>query len=146
MKKIISITIIVIIAIALIVFVFLYKKNNNSATLSIVPGSSDMIVIISPIKDSKITSPLSFAGRARGTWFFEGSFPVILTDWDGKIIAEGHASAQGDWMTEDFVKFIGSIEFDKPYYGEKGTLIFRKDNPSGLPEYDDAYEISVLFK
>lgn len=146
MKKSILIITSVLVIVAIAFSVFFYRKNKSGVTLNIVPDNSDMIVVVSPIKESKISSPLSFAGRARGTWFFEGSFPVILTDWDGKIIAEGHASAQSDWMTSDFVKFVGTIEFDKPAYGERGTLIFKKDNPSGLQGNDDSYEIPVLFK
>ena len=146
MRKNISIIVAIAVLITIVFFLFIYRRGEIGTTLSIVKDNSEMIIVASPIKDSKITSPLSFTGRARGSWFFEGSFPVILTDWDGKIIADGHASAQDDWMTSDFVKFIGNIEFDKPPYGEKGFLIFKKDNPSGLQGNDDSYEISVLFK
>jgi hypothetical protein len=93
-------------------------------------------------------------GEALGTWFFEGDFPVVLVNWDGLIIAEGYATVQGDdstgssqgWMTEDFVPFEAVIEFEKPSYGKNGTLILRKDNPSGLPEHDNAIEIPILFE
>jgi len=76
---------------------------------------------------------------------FEGDFPVILTNWDGEIIAEGYATAQGDWMTEDFVPFTVEIIFkiSDNWPNNKGTLILRKDNPSGLPENDDALEVPV---
>lgn len=99
-----------------------------------------------PRLNQKISSPLVVEGEARGTWFFEGDFPVILTNWDGLIISEGIAKAQGDWMRESFVKFRAELEFDKPEYSDKGTLILRKDNPSGLPENDDAFEVSVIFE
>jgi len=143
MKKIITIIISVLIIIAgLFIYIYEYKFD-----IKLKPeDSSNLISIISPVKDSKVSSPLSVAGRAKGLWFFEGSFPIILTDWDGKIIAEGHASAQGDWMTNEWVKFIGTLNFTKPEYGEKGSLIFKKSNPSGLSENDNAYEITVLFK
>lgn len=145
MKKTMTTIVILIILAGLVYGIFFYDSNNSVIPISLT-DNSELIVVSSPIKDSKISSPLSVAGRARGSWFFEGSFPIILTDWDGKIIAEGHATAQGDWMTNEFVKFIGNIQFDKPEYGERGTLIFKKDNASGLPENDDAYEITVYFK
>lgn len=111
---------------------------------------SDKIVVMTPPPGSVITSPLTVSGRARGTWYFEGSFPLVLTDWDGKIIAQGHATANGEWMTTSFVPFTGILEFIKPVvnakYGERGSLILRKDNPSGLPEHDDALEITVYFQ
>ena len=106
---------------------------------------ADFIRIYSPRPNEIIRSPLIVEGEARGTWFFEASFPVILTDWDGKIIAEHYATAQGNWMTEDFVPFEAVIEFEKPEYGRNGTLILKKDNPSGLSENDDTLEIPVLF-
>jgi hypothetical protein len=106
----------------------------------------DLIELNSVRPNDKISSPLVLEGQARGTWYFEGDFPVILTDWDGLIIAEGYATAQSDWMTEDFVQFKGELKFNKPVYGERGSLILKKDNPSDLPEYDDALEIPILFE
>ncbi|MEK7567771.1 MAG: Gmad2 immunoglobulin-like domain-containing protein [Patescibacteria group bacterium] len=85
-------------------------------------------------------------GEARGFWFFEAGFPVILTDWDGKIIGEGIAQARSDWMTENFVPFEATLNFTKPDYGKRGTLILKKDNPSGLSEHDDVLEIPINFQ
>ncbi len=98
-----------------------------------------------------IGSPLKLEGQARGYWFFEGSFPVVLTNWDGLIIAEGFATAEGDWMTEEFVPFKGELTYTSPYkagdpdFIKRGSLILKKDNPSGLPENDDAFELTVRF-
>lgn len=107
----------------------------------------DFIFIDSPRPNTSIQSPLTIAGQARGSWFFEASFPVILTDWDGKIIAEGQANAKSNWMTTEFVPFEATLTFvvDKNIYSNKGSLILKKDNPSGLPKNDDALEIPVIF-
>ena len=99
-----------------------------------------------PEREALVESPLLVDGRARGGWFFEGTFPVVLTDWDGLIIAESFAQAEGEWMTDDWVPFKAVVEFDRPAYGERGSLILQKDNPSDLPEYDKAYEMTVFFK
>src|SRR3989344_2341872 len=106
----------------------------------------DLIRISTPRPNQTISSPLTIRGEARGTWFFEASFPVVLTDWDGRIIAEGIAQAQNDWMTTDFVPFEATLTFtvDKNAYSNKGSLILRKDNPSGLPQNDDALEIPIV--
>lgn len=106
----------------------------------------DKIVLTSPLPGEEIDSPLLVRGRARGSWFFEGDFPVLLTNWDGLIIAQGIASAQGDWMTRDFVSFTCRLSFEPPDYGQHGTLILRKDNPSGKPDLDEALEIPVRFQ
>jgi hypothetical protein len=109
---------------------------------------ANVINVTSPQPSATVTNPITVSGQARGTWFFEASFPLVVTDWDGRIIGEGFATADGDWMTEDFVPFMGTISYDlpadTPY--KRGTLIFKKDNPSGLPEHDDALEIPILFE
>ncbi len=104
------------------------------------------IVVNSPEKDSQISSPLTVTGQARGNWYFEASFPMILTDWDGRIIVQGQARAQSDWTTTDYVPFAGALTFDKSVYGTRGFLILKKDNPSGLPQNDASMEIPIYFK
>lgn len=110
-----------------------------------IDSKSDLITLTTPAPYTRIDSPLVLNGMARGYWFFEASFPVILTDWDGLIIAEGVATADGEWMTENFVPFTATLTFTKPAFDERGTLILKKDNPSGLPENDNALEIPVRF-
>lgn len=109
----------------------------------------DKIRVYEPQPLSVITSPLTVWGEARGSWFFEGDFQVTLVDWDGRIIAESYATTEKDWMTEEFVPFKGTIEFEDPSdeaaYSKRGTLIFQKANPSDLPKNADALEIPVLF-
>jgi len=107
---------------------------------------SEFITVNYPQPNDEIESPLTVLGEARGYWFFEGDFPVVLTDWDGLIIAEGIARAQGAWMTDDFVPFDVILEFEKPSYNNKGTLILKRDNPSGLLENEEALEIPIIFK
>ncbi|MDA1334746.1 MAG: hypothetical protein O2794_01865 [bacterium] len=113
---------------------------------------SDLIMIDMPHSNDVIKSPLTITGKARGLWFFEASFPVVLTDWDGKIIAQHYGTAQGEWMTESFVPYESVIAFESPYkdgdpdFMRRGTLILQRDNPSGLPENDDALEIPVRFE
>ncbi|MBD3311771.1 MAG: hypothetical protein GF349_04765 [Candidatus Magasanikbacteria bacterium] len=106
----------------------------------------DLIRLDKPRPNQGVDSPLSISGEARGTWFFEGSFPVVLTDWDGRIIAESFATTSADWMTEDFIPFTAVLEFEKPDLYDYGSLILQKDNPSGLPENDDALEIPIKFE
>lgn len=108
----------------------------------------DLIVLDSPLPGSTITSPLTITGKARGNWFFEATFPVILTDWDGLIIAEGYAEAQGEWMTTEYVPFVAKLTFTKPNtaVSTRGSLILKKANASGEPRFDNALEIWVEFE
>lgn len=123
----------------------------DPVVLSHVAEKADLILLKNPNINQEISSPLTVTGLARGYWFFEASFPVVLTNWDGLIIAEGVATAEGEWMTEAFVPFTANLEFVSPYtmdspdFMQRGSLILQKDNPSGLPEHDDALEIPILF-
>ena len=126
-----------------------------SGTSTTTPDLSDLIVVTSPKSGATIgsgtgTSTLTITGKARGSFYFEASFPVYLTDWDGKIIAQGHAQAQGDWMTSDFVPFSATLTFATPTAGDpsanRGTIVLHNDNPSGDPARDKALEIPVYFK
>lgn len=108
---------------------------------------NNLVRLHSPRQNDVVASPLEIRGEARGNWFFEATFPVVITDWDGRIIGETFATAEGEWMTTEFVPFAATLEFafDESSYSNRGALILQKSNPSGLPEHDDALEIPVRF-
>jgi hypothetical protein len=131
------------------------RTRSQSQALKSLRG--EIIYLESPRAGEKIFSPLTVKGRARGKWFFEASFPITLTDWDGRIIAQSHAAAilnpsdpKSTWMTDDYVPFEGTIAFENPSweaeFSKRGMLILQKDNPSGLPENEDAVELTVYFQ
>lgn len=128
---------------------YIYNEKQADETVNeqiVTPASlPDLIVVESPLPNQTITNPVVVRGTARGYWFFEASAPVSVVDWDGRIIGEGYITADGEWMTEDFVPFTGTISYDLPAdtYSTRGAIIFQKDNPSGLPENDRALEIPV---
>ena len=106
----------------------------------------DLIRATTPQPGSQITSPLTVSGEARGTWYFEASFPIEIQDAQGNVIGQGYAQAQGEWMTTDFVAFQSiPITFTAEPTGSAGTLVLKKDNPSGLPENEDQLLIPVVF-
>lgn len=104
----------------------------------------DKITVNTPKINDEIASPVVVRGEARGTWFFEGSFPVKLLDQDGKELTHANATSTKSWMTEDFIPFEATLEFD-PGKSTSGTIIIEKDNPSGLPENAGKLEIPVKF-
>ncbi len=106
-----------------------------------------MIIIDQPLPGASISSPLKVTGKAKGNWFFEASFPIVLTDWDGKIIAQTHATALSDWMTTGWVPFEATVTFTADTtVSNRGFLILKNDNPSGDPARDQSREIPVFFK
>jgi hypothetical protein len=104
------------------------------------------ITVTTPQPDQKVSSPLDIAGQARGYWFFEASFPIVLLDCNGQSLASGIATARGEWMTEEFVPFTASLTFTPPAGLKYGVLVFKKDNPSGLPENDAEIRVPVRFE
>lgn len=108
----------------------------------------DLIEPITVRPGDTISSPLTVAGRARGMWYFEASFPVRLLDENSNNVPldPPYITAGTDWMTTEFVPFSATLTFTPPPSGTRGTLIFQKDNPSGLPEYDDLLEFPIVFK
>ncbi|OGN02557.1 MAG: hypothetical protein A2651_00025 [Candidatus Yanofskybacteria bacterium RIFCSPHIGHO2_01_FULL_42_12] len=151
-RKIIFVTLTAVIAVSVIWNI--YRREIPADISEHIKSKGGLVIIDEPKPLEAISSPLTVRGKARGPWYFEASFPIVLTDWDGKIIAEHYAEAKKEWMTADFVPFEGKLKFESPvfegvgkdHFSRRGYLIFKKDNPSGLSEYDDALEIPILFK
>jgi len=119
------------------------QDTNENINAAVIPKEKN-IIVETPAPNDLISSPLTLEGKAR-TWYFEASFTIKLLDERGKEIAVTTAQAQGNWMTSEFVPFKAKLEFlaDKD---QNGTLVFMKDNPSGLPENDEKYEMPVRLK
>ena len=119
------------------------SSTTPSASTSTKP--EDFVHVASPKSDDYVSSPLAVTGEARGTWYFEASFPIELLDADGNKIASGAARATSDWMTEDFVPFTATLVYDATPVGV-GTLVLKKDNPSGDPARDAEVRVPVHFE
>src|SRR3989344_39825 len=98
-------------------------------------ASTDLITVELPFLGAVTGKEFSVIGKARGMWFFEASFPIDVLDKDEKILVQTFATAQGEWMTENFVSFKGEVKVPASYIGP-ATLVLKKDNASGLPEHD----------
>ncbi|MCB9816744.1 Gmad2 immunoglobulin-like domain-containing protein [Candidatus Nomurabacteria bacterium] len=152
MKSAIMVTLVLFIFLVLFFCTLLWPHKSEAPTTPIAdtsaetPTDTSLIHVFTPQPQAAVSSPVSLSGEARGYWFFEASAPVVVVDWDGRIIGEGYVTAEGEWMTEDFVPFSGTIDYTLPVdsYSASGTIIFHKDNPSGLPEHDAAFEVPVL--
>ncbi len=105
---------------------------------------NDLIQVFEPQANQEISTPVLIKGQARGYWFFEASFPVEVLDENHNTLATGIATAQGDWMTNDFVPFTVSIDFQRPM-SKNGYLLLKKDNPSGDPSNDDQLILPIVF-
>lgn len=117
-------------------------STSSTATTS---DYSDVIVVITPVAGSVIGSTTKITGKARGSWYFEASFPIELRDSEGAVLAETHATASGDWMTSEFVPFTATLAFANRAHLTTGVLRFKNDNPSGMPENDKFVDVPVRF-
>jgi hypothetical protein len=128
----------IIVILTAVIFLLPNNKTNNPAEVLDIKNLS--------VKEGDIiSSPLVVEGEARGTWFFEASFPIKITDEQGNILGTSFVQAQSDWMTENFVPFKGEINFVSNTE-QKGFLILMRDNPSGLPQGDKEIKIPVVVR
>jgi hypothetical protein len=107
----------------------------ESRALSYENASEDLIRVSTPTPGAVTGKEFLVKGEARGTWFFEASFPIEVLDQNGARIAIAIAQAEGDWMTTEFVPFSATVRVPETYIGP-AIIVLRKDNPSGLPEHD----------
>ena len=149
MKKTVIISSIILVVIILIALIFDFGRKEvqapelNSNTTSTI----EMPIIVNNIKDNQqVSNPIKIEGKARGSWYFEASFPIELVDADGNIIATTIATAQSDWMVEDFVNFTAELNYVKSTSTKSALIILSKDNPSGNPDFDQSIFIPVILK
>lgn len=112
------------------------------------PAKNQKIIVTRPRANEVIHSPVTVAGKARGAWFFEATFPVRLLDGNGREITDWvpvHAKVENYWEVKGLVPFEGTLEFTTPATAT-GTLVFQNDNPSGLPENQEEFRLPVRFR
>lgn len=107
-------------------------------------ADADMIRIETPHAGGVVGKEFVATGEARGNWFFEASFPIDIVGENGSIIGGSFATAEGDWMTTDFVRFKSEIIDLPSAYTGPAWLVLKKDNPSGLPENDASMWVPIV--
>lgn len=111
--------------------------------ITYINSSKDLIIVESPTPGAVTGKDFLVVGEARGYWYFEASFPVTLLDKDGKVLVQTFATAQDEWMTENFVHYRAEVKVPQSYIGP-ATLVLKKDNPSGLPENDASISFPIV--
>lgn len=121
------------------------QKNNGNVT-PIIPLPPKGIIIESPQPNEEIISPVHIQGYVTGEgWIgFEGMVgSVTLQDEKGNIVGTTSLNATTDWMKLP-TSFETTLSFS-PSVSNKGVLIFKNDNPSGLSELAREYNFPILF-
>ena len=119
------------------------EEEQQTVGFTYMNASSDLIQVELPFPGAVVGKTFSAIGKARGTWYFEASFPYVLLDKDGNVLAEGHADALSDWMTEEFVPFKADIVVLNQNYIGPAVLILKNDNPSGDAIRDRSVAIPI---
>jgi len=114
------------------------SEENGSSELFV----SENVKVSSPLPNSPVPKTFTVVGEARGPWFFEASFPVQVRDPNNDLVGQGIAQTSVNWMTTDFVPFTAHVTVTD--YAGPATLVLLKDNPSGLPELDDAVSFDII--
>ena len=142
--KAIAIIFAVIIVVLLSVLIFVKPVRGPELPPPAVSLDGRLSVTL-PRTNDIVASPVFVGGSVTGGgWFFEASFPVKVLDGDGTVLGQGPAQAESDWMTTETVPFAADIPFTAPKYGT-GTVVFEKDNPSGLPQNAGELRVPVRF-
>lgn len=142
-----------IIIVIILIGLGLLLMSNNSKTpdlstrpaIEYVNASDDIIRVTLPYPGAVTGKEFKVIGEARGTWYFEASFPIEVLDKDGNVLVQTHATAQKEWMTEDFVPFEADIKVPESYIG-LATLVLHKDNPSDIREKDASMSFPFIIE
>jgi hypothetical protein len=122
------------------------KAGNITYEEQVAPQSLTEPVVFSNFAPGQLlVSNALIKGKALGSWFFEGSFPVRVLDDQGAVVTATTAHADGNWMSSDYVPFSLNIAFAPPK-STAGYVEFAKDNPSGLPGSEALVRVPVRFK
>ncbi|MGB7957361.1 MAG: Gmad2 immunoglobulin-like domain-containing protein [Minisyncoccia bacterium] len=142
--------IIIFVLLGILAFVNPPQKTATTVSTPATPGyptsPNGHVQIFNPVPGQTIISPETVSGSVTGGgWFFEATFSVRVVDADGTVLGEGQAQAQSDWTSTGTVLFMGAIPFSVSH-SATGTIVFSKDNPSGLPQDEESFSVPIKFQ
>ena len=141
-KEIWIVIILAIIMVVLIGVLFLVPRNFDQGRNPLT--GTDGLAIYSLRPNQEISSPLKITGQVRGNGWagFEGQVGTVsLLDGNGKTIALGILTATTEWTTLP-TYFEVTLNFQSPVV-QTGTLIFKNENASGLPDKERTFILPV---
>lgn len=140
-------TAILILVVAAVVGLAVLGRQKFKPTQAPVVVPQPGLFVDTPIANTVVNSPLTVSGRVDGTnrWTgFEGQVGIVeLLDGNGKILTMGILTATTDWMKFP-TDFSTSLNFVTPTTSV-GTLVFKNENASGMPDYEREFRLPVKF-
>ncbi len=114
-------------AVGLILFIILIIAFSGRTARHQLPPD---IVVYQPQPNEKVDMPFSITGQARGYWFYDNAFPIILYDNTKTAIAYGTATTTAEIPNseyEEFVPFSGTFdEYEFLPVKKKGYILFQR--------------------
>jgi hypothetical protein len=145
----------VIIIVLLWILAFVNPPKKATVATGTIPTTPNYAIspdghvkIFKPTPSQIITSPATVSGSVTGGgWLFEGTFPIKVVGADGTVLGMGqiHETNPGTWTSLGEVPFSGIISFSTPD-SATGTIVFSKDNPSGLPRNSESFSVPIRFR
>lgn len=114
------------------------------STFKFTDQKADGPVIVTPLANSKITSPVTISGTIPKSWTFEANFVIEIQDKNRNVIAASPSQVLFNNETDLIGKFSTLVNFDTTAI--EGYIVIKSDNPSGLPELQKTFEIPVKFQ
>lgn len=116
------------------------QQEQNSGPIL---GNKEDLVFFSVSPFSEVKGILSYRGKIKGGYFFEGNILINILDSNKKLLKSSNGIAEDDWMTSDAVSFEGNIDFTDLPLGQAYFEI-HNDNASGLSENDKSILIPII--
>jgi len=129
-------------------FLFFSQYNKQAQTP---PETKPGIIVSQPLASEEVSFPLTIRGSITGLggWIpFEGHAGTVQAiDEQGPLSEVGALLVKGEWTTlpADFMGTLGSEDTISRIKADTGYLLFKNENPSGLPENDREYRLPVKF-
>lgn len=124
-------------------FSFVIQKSSQKIIYK--NATPEMIHVDIPTLNATVSHEITVSGKASGNWFFECSFPIELQDKKGDVLVSTPGTTKEDCLTANLIPFSAKINVPETFIGD-AVLVLRRDNPSGLPQYDASISFPIIIK
>lgn len=92
---------------------------------------SEALRVFYPTPSTRVSTPVSFSGEARGIWFKENTFSVEVRDKDGKTLAKSKVVREEDVYVDKLNYFDDLIAIPMNVSSQELMLVFINGNMNG---------------
>lgn len=119
------------------------NDKQGISTITRAPDPTDEPIIQLPKENARISSPVTISGKIPRNWTFEANFMIEIQDEKGEVLQSTPVGATFANETDEMGTFSTSMSITPNT--TQGFIVIKADNPSGLPENEKTYKMSVKF-